>query len=230
MNKIKALLFDKDGTLFDYQASWGQFHADFLGDLAGDDADLLVRLADATGFDLASTRFLADSPVIAGTLDTILDAVLTHMPHLDRQALLQDVIEGTAQAPQVPAVPLPPLLDGFLSSGLTLGIATNDSEAAALAHLTSAGIEAHFAFIAGYDSGFGSKPAPGMLEGFCDATDLRPNEVAMVGDSTHDLHAGKAAGMWRVGVLTGVATHADLAPHADIVLPDIGHIPAWLRA
>ncbi|MFD2856539.1 HAD family hydrolase [Seohaeicola zhoushanensis] len=50
----------------------------------------------------------------------------------------------------------------------------------------------------------------------------------MVGDSTHDLFAGRTAGMHTVGVLTGVAGHEDLAPHADVVLPDIGHLPAWL--
>jgi len=31
-------------------------------------------------------------------------------------------------------------------------------------------------------------------------------------------------------VLTGTATEADLAPFADAVLPDIGHLPGWLRA
>jgi phosphoglycolate phosphatase len=33
-----------------------------------------------------------------------------------------------------------------------------------------------------------------------------------------------------VGVLTGTASRADLESLADIVLPDIGHIPAWLTA
>jgi phosphoglycolate phosphatase len=31
-----------------------------------------------------------------------------------------------------------------------------------------------------------------------------------------------------VAVLTGVAGAADLAPHADAVLPDIGHLGAWI--
>jgi phosphoglycolate phosphatase len=50
----------------------------------------------------------------------------------------------------------------------------------------------------------------------------------MVGDSTHDLDAGRAAGMATVGVLTGLAGAADLAPHADAILPDIGALPGWL--
>ena len=50
----------------------------------------------------------------------------------------------------------------------------------------------------------------------------------MVGDSLHDLHAGKTAGMRRVGVLTGVASETDLTPHADVVLPSIAVLPDWL--
>ena len=52
----------------------------------------------------------------------------------------------------------------------------------------------------------------------------------MVGDSLHDLDAGRAAGMRPVAVLTGIARAGDLAPHAEVVLPDIGALPAWLDA
>ena len=50
----------------------------------------------------------------------------------------------------------------------------------------------------------------------------------MVGDSTHDLIAGRAARMHTIGVLTGLAPRSELAPYADVILPDISHIPAHL--
>jgi phosphoglycolate phosphatase len=50
----------------------------------------------------------------------------------------------------------------------------------------------------------------------------------MVGDSLHDLHAGRAAGMRTVGVLTGPAPRAELSPEADIVLGSIAELPDWL--
>jgi phosphoglycolate phosphatase len=34
--------------------------------------------------------------------------------------------------------------------------------------------------------------------------------------------------MIAVGVLTGLAARADLAPHADVVLDGIGALPGWL--
>jgi hypothetical protein len=58
--------------------------------------------------------------------------------------------------------------------------------------------------------------------------DARPETVLMVGDSLHDLKAGRAAGMRTAGVLTGIAAAEDLAPFADVVLPDIGLCPRWL--
>jgi phosphoglycolate phosphatase len=120
------------------------------------------------------------------------------------------------------------LLEGLRARGLVLGVATNDAEASAHEHLRAAGIAGHFAHVLGYDSGYTPKPSPDMLLGFADRAGLPPETVAMVGDSTHDLHAGRAAGMVTIGVLTGLADTATLAPHADLVLPDIGHLPDYL--
>ena len=121
-----------------------------------------------------------------------------------------------------------PLLSRLRAAGLALGVATNDAEHSARSHLAAVGVEPLFDFVAGSDSGHGAKPAPGPLLAFARAARLDPRQVVMVGDSAHDLHAGRAAGMACVAVLTGLATHDDLAPLADAVLPDIGHLPAWL--
>ena len=123
-----------------------------------------------------------------------------------------------------------PLLDGLRDSGYRLGVATNDAEAPARAHLNSAGITDRFDFIAGYDSGHGGKPAPGQLLAFAARIGQPPERCVMVGDSRHDLNAGRAAGFATVGVLTGFASEQDLSDLADVVLPDIGHLPAWLAS
>ena len=68
----------------------------------------------------------------------------------------------------------------------------------------------------------------GQLAAFCALTGIPPAACAMVGDSIHDLDSGRAAGMTTIAVLTGLATRADLAPHADVVLTDIAELPAWL--
>ena len=104
---------------------------------------------------------------------------------------------------------------------------TNDTEAGARAHLASVGALELLDFVAGFDSGFGAKPAPGPLLAFVKAMGLSQDQAVMVGDSTHDLIAGRAAGMHTIGVLTGLAQGSELAPYADSILPDISHIPDY---
>lgn len=226
---IHGLVFDKDGTLFDFRKSWGAWVTALLADLTAD-AALRARLAQAIGFDPVAGDFAPHSPVIAATAPEIAEVMLPHLPGHDGTALVARMNRLAASAPMAEAVPLRPLFAGLRARGLRIGLATNDTEQPARQHLRSHGIEQDFDFVAGYDSGFGPKPAPGQLLGFVRATGLAPGRVAMVGDSRHDMAAGRAAGMVCVAVLTGIAGADELAPHADVVLPDIGALPAWLDA
>lgn len=227
---VRGLCFDKDGTLFDFAATWEAWAQAFLRRAVQGDEVRAARLGAAIGFDLARGKFARDSIVIAGTPGEIAGVLAPQLPELAPGELLEILNEEAGRAPQKPAVPLRPLLAGLRAQGIALGVATNDSEAPARAHLGAAGVTDLFDFIAGYDSGFGGKPAPGQLLGFAAAMDLPPAQIVMVGDSTHDLHAGRAAGMRTIAVLTGAATAPTLAPLADVVLRDIGEIPAWLAA
>ena len=224
--RIEALIFDKDGTLFDFRASWGAWTESLLAELApGQGA---AELAAVLGYGPGRHQFAPGSPVIAMTTPEIADLLLPHLPGVSPADLNARLNALAAAAPMVPAVDLPLVLGGLRARGLHLGLATNDTETPARTHLGRAGVLELFSFVAGCDSGFGGKPAPGQLLAFLNHTGLTAQKVAMVGDSRHDLEAGRAAGMWRVAVLTGVAEAADLAPHADVVLPDISHLAAWI--
>lgn len=226
---LRGVIFDKDGTLFDLQATWGAFAGAFLDELAAGDAVLFEALAEAAGYDPAHGRLVPGSVVVADTPAAIADVLLPFLPDAPAPSALVDRINAAAaRAALQPAVPLEPLLDALIGRGLALGVATNDAEGPARAHLTNTGILDRFGFVAGYDSGHGAKPGPGQLLAFAEAASLDPSRVVMVGDSAHDLLAGRAAGMATVGVLTGLAQARDLAPLADVVLPDIGDLPGWI--
>ena len=225
---IRGIVFDKDGTLFDFTATWSAWALSLLGELAGGDAGRAADLGRAIGFDTQHAHFAPDSPVIAGTPGEIAELLLPHLPGASAAALVMRMNAAAAVAPMVQAAPLAPLLADLRARGLKLGVATNDGEQPARAHLKAAGVEGAFDFIAGFDSGHGSKPGPGQLRAFSERVGLEPSQVVMVGDSAHDLHAARAAGMRAVAVLTGIATEPDLAPLAEVVLPGIAHLPAWL--
>lgn len=230
MQQITGVLFDKDGTLFDFNATWVAWADTFLTDLADGDGAQAARLGLAIGFIRSEQRFEPASPVIAGTPGEVADLLLPLLPGIRPANLIARMNAAAARAPMQEAAPLAALLDGLRAQGLRLGVATNDAEEPARAHLAAAGVEAHFDFIAGCDSGFGAKPRPGQLLAFADHTGQDPGQVMMVGDSRHDLVAGRAAGMATVGVLTGLATAEELSDLAEAVLPHIGHLPDYLAA
>ena len=225
---IDALVFDKDGTLFDFASTWGAFGRIALERLSDGDTKRAAELGQVIGFDYAEERYSPDSIVIAGTVDEIARALTPHLTGIAQHQIVETLNDASAAAEQMPAVPLAPFLENMRETGLKLGVATNDAEIPALRHLESVGVRGHFDFVAGYDSGHGFKPGPGQLLAFAKHVDVDPSRVAMVGDSLHDLEAGRAAGMVTIGVLTGLATTETLEPLADVVLPDIGHIPGWL--
>lgn len=227
---VAGIVFDKDGTLFDFHATWSHWAAEILADEARGDAARLAGMAAALDYDLDERRFRPGSVAVAGTVDEIVDALAPWLGAEPRANVIHRFHARAALAPQVEAIPLAPFLRDLGGRGLMLGVATNDGEGPARAHLDAVGVSRFFDFIAGADSGHGAKPGPGQLLAFAEACALAPARCVMVGDSTHDLAAARAAGMTAVGVLTGLATEADLAPLADVVLPSIAHISAWLDA
>lgn len=228
MTRITAALFDKDGTLFDFHATWSAWCRKIILAEAGDNPLLAGRLAKVLGFDLDSGAFAADSLVIGHTTGEVAETILPLLPQTDFASLLNRLNLAGVEAPQAPATDLVALVAALRARDLRIGVATNDSEAPARAHLAQAGVGEAFDFIAGYDSGFGGKPAPGQLLAFAKAFALDPATCVMVGDSLHDLHAARAAGMIGVAVLTGIATADVLSPHAAVVLNSVAELPEWI--
>jgi phosphoglycolate phosphatase len=201
-SKIKGIVFDKDGTLLDFHGTWMPKLRAAVSELANGDANVALTMLEIVGFDSHQNRVLGGSVLAAGDnrdISLICVAVKELTPSLNQLAHL----------------------------GLVLGVATMDSEAGIKATLSDFGCLHLFDYAVGYDSGFGSKPGPGMVLGFCQHTGLKPEEVMVVGDNTHDLHMGQSAGVgFNVGVLTGTSTRSELITDADLVLDSIADLRA----
>ncbi|WGD32144.1 HAD family hydrolase [Ancylobacter sp. WKF20] len=221
---LRAILFDKDGTLLDYEKTWGGINRAAAALAGAGDPDLAARLLDIGGVDRSSGRTRPDSLLAAGNTREIAQAwVAAGSPHevgaLTRQ--LDDLFTQSA-ALAVPVTDLAALFGRLTARGLVLGIASSDSEAAIRATLRAFRVEGHVRVVIGYDSGFGSKPGPGMVLGFSALTGIAPAEIAVVGDNLHDMEMARAAGAgWRIGVLTGTGSQASLSSAADLCLPSI---------
>ncbi len=223
-------MFDKDGTLFRYSETWDTWCGIVLEKLSNGNKTLLEDLAKVVDFDIQSQKLNPNSMVIACTTHEVAECLIPLLPTRSLEAVEEYLNEQVKVIPLAQVTPLKPYFSDLHRRGLKVGVMTNDSEDNAMAQLTTAKLNPFndLDFVAGYDSGYGAKPAPDPLLAFAKAVGLAPNDIAMVGDSLHDLVAGRRAGMKTIGVLTGPATQADLSPMADVVLPDISHILTFL--
>jgi phosphoglycolate phosphatase len=229
--QIKGVLFDKDGTLFGYGETWQTWCDQVLARLAPDDLVLRRSMALACGYDPDRKDFLPGSPVVDASADVTTQIWADLHPHMAFDEIEAVGLEKLASLPTTPVGDLSAIFGQFRAMGLALGVATNDFEYGADLQLGNAGVRQAFDFISGFDSGYGAKPDPGMIHGFCNHLGLQPHQVAMVGDSASDLQTGRNAGAGLcVAVLTGPAGPDDLTALADVVLDSIAALPGYLRA
>ena len=104
--RIDGIIFDKDGTLFDFRATWDVWALGVIDELAAGDAALAQRIADAAVFDLQARAFRPDSPIIAGTNREAAEAIGTALPDRDVAEIESFLSLRAAMAPLAPAVPL----------------------------------------------------------------------------------------------------------------------------
>jgi phosphoglycolate phosphatase len=230
---LRAILFDKDGTFVDFDKTWGPAAFRVMSRMAGGDRAKIERLMHVSHYDEVGYRFRPTSPLVAGSSGDYgpLWAEAIGVPYSEIVTAEMDrlfIEEGLAGLTPIgePAA----VMAALKARGLVLGIVTNDSENGARHQAAKLDISHHFDFIVGWDSGHGRKPAPGQITAFLDAYGMKPAEVAMIGDSLHDMHAARAAGVVAVGVTTGPLIPPDFHLHADIVLPSIMELGGWLDA
>ena len=87
--QVRGVIFDKDGTLFDFATTWEAWAAAFLLRVTGGDRKQAAVIGRNIGFDLHTQSFARDSVVIAGTPIEIADALARHFPDRNRQDLLE---------------------------------------------------------------------------------------------------------------------------------------------
>ncbi|MEN5297083.1 HAD family hydrolase [Brucella sp. TWI559] len=233
LKSIRAILFDKDGTLIDFDRTWFTVSWNLAQRTANGDEHRARSLLDAGGYDWEASRFRANSVIAAGTVEDIVQLWHPEIDEAGFKAKIDEfdsytVAEGARSAVGIEG--LQETLEALREMGFILGIATNDSEAGAHATAKALGIDHLFDVVIGYDTAARPKPYADPLLYFAEKIGLEPGAVAMVGDNLHDLetaHAAKAG--LAVGVLSGNSPREALEPHADVVLESIAGLPGLFR-
>lgn len=224
---IRGILFDKDGTLIDYFKSWSPVNRKLALIAAGGDQVLADNLLRATGMDPETGHVVADSLLAAGNTEEIAEGLVAAGSKLTAAQLVKDLdwLFAEAAANAVPVTDLEAFFGRLRARGLKLGVASSDNETSIRRTAERFGFLSYLDYIAGYDTGYGCKPEPGMVLGFARVTGLDLREILVVGDNSHDMMMGRnaSAGL-TIGVLTGTGTRDTLGPLCDYCVSDITEI------
>jgi phosphoglycolate phosphatase len=231
---IKAVLFDKDGTLIDSNGTWVPFYKSILETERGlAPADVEAKMV-AAGFDPVTKTFLAGSILAGGTTRQLVEMWWDHETaemHAVLTKRFNNDFAPLALQHMKPLMDLVPVFDALRALALKLGVATNDGENSAVSHMRALKVDHYFEAIIGADSVAVPKPSGQMVQLFAEKSGLAPREIAMVGDNTHDLEEARNGGAGlAIGVLTGNGAREDLQHHADHVVESVADLPQLFRS
>lgn len=235
---IKGILFDKDGTLVQFDAIWTTVANQLIEEVVyatGDDPDemLHMHLRRAIGCD--TDQIDPQGLLAVGTTEDIA-AAFQQVLQTNRRSWTHDTSMNDWVADQMlsitrhnrqrilPTADFSNLFQQLQARDIQIGIATADDTNTTKFYLNELGITHFFDFI-GTSDRYPKKPDPSVLLAFCQKYQLLPSEVAVVGDTVTDLTLAKnaAAGL-AIGVLTGVGDHDHLSPLADFILQHVGQL------
>lgn len=232
LHDVRGVIFDKDGTMIEFQPFWIPVTCRVLSRLrelyradAIEYQDCLSALGVSEGGEVDPEGQLA-----IGTYETISRAVSEVYARggieVDGASFLADMTrafeEEAARQPCTLTADVHGLLAFLKKKRIRVAIATTDNTEVTQGFLRENGIEAD---IVSTCDGLIPKKPDAELIGYCArAWDTTCEHVLMVGDTPNDLRFARNAGARTVGVLTGVSSERALAPYADLVLANIGEL------
>ncbi len=231
-----GIIFDKDGTLFDYYTVWAPvFRKTISGILQefgrSDDAGLERELLEMLG--IGSEAINPKGLIFAhnGTLMLMKLFVFSKRNRLPYKKLVKAFMNGYYDSQELIKASLLSNSDGTLllplfrklkAHGYTIGIVTSDNAESTSICLEHFQIEPFIDMICTYDDHYKKKPNPQSFQAFCQRFSLQPEEVAVVGDAPVDMrYARRGKAGYIIGVMTGSKDIDNLSRLADIVYPTV---------
>ncbi len=210
ISRVQAICFDLDGTLVDTDDNYVERAARWLRPISrilpGNNPETLVR----------RVVMVVETPVneLLGLFDRFnLDEVLG--PLLDKLHRSR----GLAAVEEIRLVPGSLSTLERLAPRFPLGIATSRDRWSTAAILEAEFLNRFFQSVATARTTRRAKPHPQPIIWTADQLGVPPQSLLVVGDTTVDIRAGRAAGAQTAGVLSGFGIRRELAEAgADVIL------------
>ena len=213
---IKGVIFDVDGTIADSVGFFYEIALEVLS-IAGvppvekERVYALMRVGDNSPLE---KLFPPDYPDAVRTMKRIVDDRMAEWMRRYHDETI--AIPGSIE-----------LLHDLHARGFRLGIATSSGRA--LPFLDRWGVRQLFDGIVGREDVEIRKPHPEPVLKCLGHLGLAPQETVYIGDSPIDIQAGKAAGSYTIGVLTGTSPqHILHLESPDHILPSVAGLSSIL--
>ncbi len=236
---LKAIIFDKDGTLFDYSSVWHEvisksidkaFNKTNIKRKEKRKKDLIQLLGiDEDGKTIASgvifshgkfnitkkglkyclTNFIRPSSLIK----------FTKKIQEYNNILIEEKIKSMDFSKQKK------LFKSLKDQGYKIGIVTIDNKISAELFVKYMDIEKYVDYLSTNDDDLKNKPNPDSLNYFCNKFNIFPEEVAIVGDTISDMKYainGKAG--YKIALLWGSNDYTNLKKYADVIYPNLYYL------
>jgi phosphoglycolate phosphatase-like HAD superfamily hydrolase len=210
--RIKALCFDVDGTLSDTDDLYAQKIVDILPRFLFRDpmhtARRIVMWVEAPGNALLG---FADTIGIDDEMVTFIDWMNRHRKHTLKKFLLVPGVDEML---------------AYMQGRYPMAIVSARDEKSTMRFLTEFDLAKFFDVIVTGLSAPHTKPYPDPILLAAQRMRVSPQDCLMVGDTTVDMRAGKAAGTQTLGVLCGFGEEDELRQlGADLILKSTSDLP-----
>jgi pyrophosphatase PpaX len=118
------------------------------------------------------------------------------------------------------------VIRAFAAAGHPMALVTSKADWLATRALVHVGLDDAIPIVVGCDSCTRHKPHPEPVERALALLRSAPRDAIFVGDSPHDVEAGRAAGVYTIGVTWGAFTREEMAQSgADLVIHKMEELP-----
>lgn len=232
----RLIIFDKDGTLIDFTATWVPLirkRVALLLEKLGRNGELEAFLLKSWGIDSLTGKVDPRGPCpVSPRSDEIVIGTMALYQHgfpwdesksLVAQAFDEADADGDWREKVVPIKGIQSFLSRLKKIGIYIALATNDERKDTEAILSHLGMESLFDITLCAGEVEPPKPHPETILTICRKLSIPPDKTVMVGDSVTDMMMGKRAGVaLTIGILEGgVTPREELEKVADVVVDSI---------
>ena len=232
--KVKAIIFDKDGTLIDFDAFWVSLSRAALGEVlakCNQPAEMLEEMLTAFGVHDGVTD--VNGVLCKGTYEEMARIVYDILVHHGETAAFEEIypmvidaynsnfVNGEVKAN---CADIRGCLEELKSRGMKLYIVTTDNRVLTILCLEKLGIKDLFDNIYADDGRFSPKPCPDTALDLMAKTGYTKDDIVMIGDTMTDVRFARNAGIRVVGMAKSKQNEEILKDQADVLIRDIADL------